>query len=35
MMKKLFFGGSLLLAFNSYAQEVPVQDSVKAWSIVG
>ncbi len=35
MMKKLLFGGSLLLAFNSYAQEVPVQDSVKAWSIVG
>lgn len=35
MMKKLLFGGSLLLAFNSYAQELPVQDSVKAWSVVG
>lgn len=35
MMKKLLFVGSLLLAFNSYAQEVPAQDSVKAWSIVG
>lgn len=35
MMKKLLFGGSLLLAFNSYAQELPAQDSVKAWSVVG
>ncbi|MDP9957224.1 hypothetical protein J2X97_002890 [Epilithonimonas hungarica] len=34
-MKKLLFFGSLLLAFNSYAQEQPVEDSVKAWSIVG
>ncbi|KFC24109.1 DUF3078 domain-containing protein [Chryseobacterium sp. FH1] len=34
-MKKLLFGGSLLLAFNSYAQELPAQDSVKAWSVVG
>ena len=35
MMKKLLFGGSLLLAFNSYAQELPAQDSVKAWSVIG
>ncbi|MPT33367.1 MAG: DUF3078 domain-containing protein [Chryseobacterium sp.] len=34
-MKKLLFFGSLLLSFNSYAQEQPVEDSVKAWSIVG
>nr|WP_312767738.1 DUF3078 domain-containing protein [Epilithonimonas sp.] len=24
-----------MLAFNSYAQEQPVQDSVKAWSVIG
>lgn len=34
-MKKILFFGSLMLAFNSYAQEQPVQDSVKAWSIIG
>jgi len=35
MMKKLFFLGSILSAFISYAQEQPVQDTVKAWSVVG
>ena len=35
MMKKLLFFGGLSLAFNSYAQDQPVQDSVKAWSVVG
>lgn len=34
-MKKLFFLGSILSAFISYAQELPVQDTVKAWSVVG
>lgn len=34
-MKKLLLSLSLLWAMNSYAQEAPVQDSVKAWSIVG
>ncbi|WP_409414977.1 DUF3078 domain-containing protein [Epilithonimonas sp.] len=34
-MKKILFFGSLMLAFNSYAQEQPVQDSVKAWSVIG
>ncbi|MPS72533.1 MAG: DUF3078 domain-containing protein [Chryseobacterium sp.] len=34
-MKKILFFGSLLMAFNSYAQEQLVQDSVKAWSIIG
>ena len=35
MMKKLFFAGGILLAVNSYAQEMPVQDSTKAWSVSG
>ncbi len=34
-MKKLLFLGGFLLAFSSYAQDQPVQDSVKAWSVVG
>lgn len=34
-MKKLLFLGGFLLAFNSYAQDQPVQDSVKTWSVVG
>ena len=33
-MKKFFFVGSILIAFYSYAQDQPVQDSVKAWSVV-
>lgn len=35
MMKKLLFGVSLLMTFSSFAQELPAQDSVRAWSIVG
>ncbi len=34
-MKKLLLSASLLWAFSSYAQEQPIQDSTKAWSIVG
>ncbi len=34
-MKKLFYLGSILIAFNASSQEQPVQDTVKAWSIVG
>ena len=34
-MKKLLFFGGLFLAFNTYAQDQPVQDTVKAWSVIG
>ncbi|PZU91594.1 MAG: hypothetical protein DI529_00040 [Chryseobacterium sp.] len=34
-MKKLLFSVSILFALNAYSQERPVQDSTKAWSIVG
>lgn len=34
-MKKVLLSVSLLWALSSYAQEQPVQDSTKAWSIVG
>ena len=35
MMRKFLFVGSILLAFNAYAQDQPVQDTVKSWSVVG
>lgn len=34
-MKKLLLSASLLWALNSYAQDQPIQDSTKAWSVVG
>jgi len=34
-MKKVLLSVSLLFALSSYAQEQPVQDSTKAWSIIG
>jgi len=34
-MKKVLLSVSLLFALSSYAQEQPVQDSIKAWSIIG
>ncbi len=34
-MKKLLISAALLAAFKTFAQEQPVQDTAKAWSIVG
>ena len=35
MMRKFLFVGSMVVAFNAYAQDQPVQDTVKSWSVVG